>query len=512
MTPQGPTGNRAAAASAQTLLTSLADLARRVMGGAEAAEMVLSGLESLAGIVAYDHAMLEIIPGFGQAGTPTVFRATPAAIEAVSPSAILADADVRMFPLTAEGRLVGRLRVAARDDGGFTPGELAALHVLAALLSQALRIAELETTSRRLADLEALQRRQSTHSRTEMGGVRRQRAGGLKAELSQLLSAQLGLSVLCDRVLERLIAVLEVDAGAMFIYDEREGELMRATQRGVPGPLPARMVIDAGAPALLGRTVAEGAPRRVVDAWEAPLQSEADTLLRTWGFRSVLCYPLLSGKRIIGGMQLMSRQAGAITDEGMALLDALRDELALALQNAVTFDRLSTMTVTDGLTGLHNRRFCEEFVRKQVMGAQRTRRGCGILLIDIDHFSSFNEQFGRPAGDAVLRRVAAVLLRSIRAADLAGRYDGGAFMVVLPHADLSTAVTVAERIRANVSEMPVDADGAPDITVSIGAASFPENAASLAQLFNCADVALYAAKEGGRNRIEAAPRPATPAR
>jgi diguanylate cyclase (GGDEF)-like protein len=226
----------------------------------------------------------------------------------------------------------------------------------------------------------------------------------------------------------------------------------------------------------------------------------------------VLCFALRSGKRSVGALQLMSRRADAINDDGLAILHALGDELALALQNAVTFDRLSTMTVTDTLTGLHNRRFCEEFVRKQLMGAQRAQRGCGFLLIDIDDFKPFNERFGQAAGDAVLRGIASALLRSVRAADLAGRYGGEEFIVVLPNADLNTSVAVAERIRINTRELPLDVgDDTQRVTVSIGASSFPECASTLAQLFNSADVALYAAKEAGRDRVTTAPLLARPA-
>ncbi|HWE62725.1 MAG TPA: sensor domain-containing diguanylate cyclase [Chloroflexota bacterium] len=509
MPPHEPTTvDQQALSATRAPLDVLATLARRMMSNKEAAEVVLSGLESIAALVPYDYALLEVIPGFGQSGAPTIFRATPAAVEAISPAGVLVDENAQLFPLTAGGRELGRLRVIARD-GTFAPTEMAALHVLAGYMSLALKLAEVETKARRLPELDAAPRRQG---RLEAPGGRRSRVGSLRAELSQILSAQLGLSVLCDRVLERLITVLNVEAGALFIYDEREGELLRATQRGVPGPLPARITIEANAPTLLGRTAAAGTAQLTGDIFAMGLESEEDKVLRTWGFYSVLCYPLLSGKRVVGGMQLMSRRTGAMTNDGLALLDALNDELALALQNAVTFDRLSTMTITDALTGLHNRRFCEEFVRKQLMAAQRSKRGCGCLLIDIDHFQSFNERFGRVAGDAVLRSVASMVLASIRAADLAGRYGGEEFIVVLPNADLNTTVSVADRIRANIRQIPSAAGISVPVTVSIGASCFPECAGTLSQLFNSADLALYAAKEGGRDRVLTASRLPEPAK
>src|SRR5262249_50053241 len=151
------------------------------------------------------------------------------------------------------------------------------------------------------------------------------------------------------------------------------------------------------------------APHLVRDMFTVPLVSDEDKVLRTWGFHTLLCYPLLAGKRITGAIQLMARRTNAISNDSLNLLGEMSDELALALQNAVRFERLSTMAVTDGLTGLHNRRFCEEYVRKQITAAQRAKRSCGFLLLDIDHFKRYNDQFGHAAGDIVLRGVAAVL-------------------------------------------------------------------------------------------------------
>jgi len=479
------------------------------MQGREAAEVILAALESLNELVAYDYALLELIPGFGQGGAPTVFRATPEAIEAISPPSILVPERAVLFLLAAGGRELGRLRVVSEGEA-FVAEETAALQALAGYMGLALKLAELETKTKRLLEVEAAHRRVPP-AKAEAPGTRRVRVGSLRAELSQILSAQLGLAVLCERVLERLVGVMEVEAGAIFTYDERANELVRTAQRGVPGPLPARLAIDAEAPTAMGRATAAGAPQLVRDMFTAGLESDEDRVLRTWGFHTLLCQPLLAGKRVAGGLQLMSRRTGSLSDEALALMEALSDELALALQNAITFDRLSTMAVTDSLTGLHNHRFCEEFVRKHLMAAQRSKRNCGFLLVDIDHFKGFNDRFGHQAGDAVLRGVATALLASIRAADLAGRYGGEEFMVALPGADLPTAQVVAERIRQNILEISIGGTTDERVSASIGVSGYPECATNLTQLFASADVALYAAKAAGRNRVVTAPKIEEPA-
>lgn len=511
MPPDSPSTAGADGTVAPRRLAVLARLAGRLMQGREAAEVILAALESLNELVAYDYALLELIPGFGQGGAPTVFRATPEAIEAISPLSILVPDRAVLFLLAAGGRELGRLRVVPEGEA-LAAEETAALQALAGYMGLALKLAELETKTKRLLEMEAAHRRVSP-TKPEIVGTRRVRVGSLRAELSQILSAQLGLAVLCERVLERLVSVMDVEAGAIFTYDERGNELVRAAQRGVPGPLPARLMIGAAAPTAMGRATAAGVPQLVRDMFTAGLESDEDRVLRTWGFHTLLCQPLLAGKRVTGGLQLMSRRTGSLSDEALALMDGLSDELALALQNAITFDRLSTMAVTDSLTGLHNHRFCEEFVRKHLMAAQRSKRNCGFLLVDIDHFKIFNDRFGHQAGDAVLRGVAAALLASIRAADLAGRYGGEEFMVALPGADLPTAQVVAERIRQNILEIPAGSGGVDErVSASIGVSDYPECATDLTGLFASADVALYAAKAAGRNRVVLAPKLEEPVR
>lgn len=159
---------------------------------------------------------------------------------------------------------------------------------------------------------------------------------------------------------------------------------------------------------------------------------------------------------------------------------------------------LERLSVTDGLTGLFNRRRLMESLEAEVERAARTQEPCSVLMVDVDHFKQFNDNYGHPAGDAVLTRVAAILRESIRNVDVAGRYGGEEFLLVLTNTTMAGALEVADRIRARLAMEVFDGGR---ITVSAGAAQFPEGGRSAEALIMSADLALYQAKKEGRDRV-----------
>lgn len=165
-----------------------------------------------------------------------------------------------------------------------------------------------------------------------------------------------------------------------------------------------------------------------------------------------------------------------------------------------TLARLST---TDPVTGLRNRRYAAEFLSLEVLRAVRYHTPLAVLLLDLDHFKRVNDTHGHRVGDSVLQVVADTLRATLRATDVAGRYGGEEFLVVLPQTDLAGAAVLAERVRAAIEEIAIDVGGvAPlSVTVSIGVAALDERAGGAEQLVERADAALYAAKDAGRNRV-----------
>ncbi len=176
--------------------------------------------------------------------------------------------------------------------------------------------------------------------------------------------------------------------------------------------------------------------------------------------------------------------------------DQLRDNVQQSME----------MAITDQLTGLHNRRYMESHLGTLVEQAASRGKPLSLLVIDIDYFKSVNDSFGHDVGDDVLREFATRVRKSIRGIDLACRYGGEEFVVVMPDTDMAVAAVVAERIRRRIASEQFQISqgaGALDVTISIGLAALAHPDDSAATILKRADQALYRAKRDGRNRVVA---------
>ncbi|MDO8518802.1 MAG: GGDEF domain-containing protein, partial [Deltaproteobacteria bacterium] len=179
-------------------------------------------------------------------------------------------------------------------------------------------------------------------------------------------------------------------------------------------------------------------------------------------------------------------------------------QVAIAYSRTMLYMKTKELSVTDDLTGVFNRRHFQQVLRMEWKRASRFERPLSLLMIDADHFKSFNDRFGHLVGDKILKQLAQLLLRNVREVDAVARFGGEEFVVVLADTELKDAVAVAEKLRKLVEtgeDLPdgVDFDG---LTVSIGVSSYPEMADSEEELINTADLALYQAKGTGRNRVK----------
>jgi diguanylate cyclase (GGDEF)-like protein len=161
-------------------------------------------------------------------------------------------------------------------------------------------------------------------------------------------------------------------------------------------------------------------------------------------------------------------------------------------------EELERLSVTDGLTGLTNHRALMQRLQEESLRSLRSKREFCVIMTDVDHFKSYNDDFGHPAGDEVLKRVAALLKETTRTVDCVARYGGEEFALLLPETEAAGAVEVAERIRARIAAEPFPERS---VTVSIGVAEFPSDGDRPDQIIEVADAALYEAKHSGRNRV-----------
>lgn len=228
---------------------------------------------------------------------------------------------------------------------------------------------------------------------------------------------------------------------------------------------------------------------------------------------SIAIIPLLHRGQLIGSINLGSEDTQRFTRRHATdFLEHLGVIASYCIENVINRARLLRSGFTDVLTGWNNRRYLQLRLVEELARARRDRGRLVCLMLDVDHFKRVNDTWGHAAGDAVLRELAQRIESQVRASDVAARYGGEEFVVLLPHTDLAAGERLAERIRLAVAaaEFELPSGGSMPITVSIGIAGVGPTAETTDlktlgdSLLARADVALYRAKAGGRNRVRVA--------
>jgi diguanylate cyclase (GGDEF)-like protein len=279
--------------------------------------------------------------------------------------------------------------------------------------------------------------------------------------------------------LEARVAELEAERGRLRDAITRFGEALGATHD--PEQL-LRVIVEAS-------VEATGARGATLTADDGTVVEAGDTA----GGADRLELPLTAGPESFGTLVLVGSTFDA---EQRMTAASLASHAAIALENARLHRVVERQALVDGLTGIANRRSCEEALTTEIARADRLGTPLSLILADLDDFKAINDEHGHPVGDEVLRRFTRVLKETIRESDTAGRWGGEEFLLLLPGSDAAGGAHLAERMRGSL-----DRSGLPRVTCSFGVAQyapggFPE------QLFAAADRALYRAKRRGKNRVE----------
>jgi diguanylate cyclase (GGDEF)-like protein len=343
------------------------------------------------------------------------------------------------------------------------------------------------------------------HLRTSLG---REELG---AEFKAIYQVSRNLATLTDPALVRRLLLrsardlVPLEAGAVVMSDEAQTRYVVEDAHGWAKEFEGREV------GLSERTWAAWVLRSAEDPYlldnVAGHEDRMPILVLDEGLNraeSLLAVPLKARNRTLGAVILTGRR-GSFDAAAHRVLGILANQAAGALSTIALLERIKELAIRDSLTTLYNRRAFGDHLAQALAREDRVGGRFGLLLLDIDHFKRLNDTFGHPAGDAVLKNVAQVLLRHLRRGDQAARYGGEEFAVILPGTDEEGAVHLADRIRAALEKSQVTVEGTRmGVTASFGAAVWPRDGATLEALLAAADRALYAAKQGGRNRVVAA--------
>ena len=218
------------------------------------------------------------------------------------------------------------------------------------------------------------------------------------------------------------------------------------------------------------------------------------------------CLPLVAQGETVGLLYVENRDPDpAKRPEGDDVVHMLGETIALALVNLRLREKLRSQSVRDALTGLYNRRYLDESIELEFARAGRSNVPLSVVMLDIDHFKNFNDTFGHEAGDVVLKQVADVFVKATRKGDVAGRFGGEEFLLIMPGADTRQAVDRSDKVREAIQALTLTHAGQQlgTVTASFGVATFPGAGETTLELIDAADKALYAAKGAGRNRVVA---------
>ncbi len=318
------------------------------------------------------------------------------------------------------------------------------------------------------------------------------------SEFTNVLGTTSNLDELLNLVVDMISRVVSYDSITVMLLNEKAEKLEIRAARGIPED--ATKLTMGRNEGIGGLVLATGQPRLVRDVLEDPhyisVASEGET------FRTLLSIPLTVAGQTIGVLNIARLAPDAISADEMRMLLVVTSQAAFAIQNAVLYGHMTHQAITDGLTEIYNHHYFHDYLGGVLEEARRQGRSISVLMVDIDHFKSFNDRYGHKTGDYVLHRVAQTIKASLRKGDLVARYGGEEFAVVLDGASIRPALEVAERLRKAVEEERFLYDGRIlHVTVTVGVATYPDDASSMDALVSRADQSMYAAKEAGRNRV-----------
>jgi len=216
--------------------------------------------------------------------------------------------------------------------------------------------------------------------------------------------------------------------------------------------------------------------------------------------RSLICLPITVDDSVKAILHMDSLKPNAFSREDIDFATLVAKEASLAVERALIFSRVLDMSIKDELTGCYNRRKLDLDIEARFAEAKLFKTALSCLMIDVDYFKQFNDVHGHSRGDEYLKKIAGSIQANLRPEDAAYRYGGEEFIVLINNGS-SSPLAIAERLRTAVSNLTLPGAESGKITISIGLATYPDDAKTSLELLKIADSRLYKAKENGRNRI-----------
>lgn len=313
-------------------------------------------------------------------------------------------------------------------------------------------------------------------------------------EVGKAIGSILDFTQLQHMILETVVRVIKAEKGSLMLVDDAEKMLSIGVAVGLTEDVQRETRIGIGEP-VAGWVVESGQPLFVedVETDHTFLAIKKGAIQRG----TLMSVPLKAKDKLLGVLNVSRSVPHSFSQKDFELFLNLSNQAAIAIENA----RLYRYAVTDEMTRLYNHRYFQQRLDEELQRADRYESRVSLIILDVDHFKKFNDTYGHPEGDRVLKTVSRLLEKSVREVDIAARYGGEEFVVICPEKDGDGAMVPANRIRTAIEEFDFRINGQHvPITVSLGIASYPDQARTKGELIICSDTALYYSKENGRNR------------
>ncbi len=319
-------------------------------------------------------------------------------------------------------------------------------------------------------------------------------------EVSTAIAGTLDTDELFRIIPERVMKVLGLNDFCVLLYQPESGKLVCRASAGLPSPVPSDFTVGRG----------EGTSWRVFESGEAVYVPDVRTTAEFRYYngekpdvRSFMSVPLLSKGKVVGVLNVNHPEPNAFDGESLATMRVLATYIAIAVENAELFHFVKTLADKDSLTLLHNHGSFHTRLQIELERAARYGRSLSVIMLDLDGFKEINDTYGHIVGDRILMLTAGVLCAHLRKSDVAARYGGDEFAIILPETDLAATSTIAGRIAAGISQVRLDTKEGKTIsfTASLGyAACLPESQERDA-ILAVADRLMYESKRRGRGGI-----------